>query len=330
MKTILITGGGGFIGSNLVAQLLARGTHNIVVCDEFGDGEKWRNLGKHFVSEFVTPAKLFEWLNANHAKLEIIYHLGSISSTTSSAIDSIIENNFSLSLKLWRWCESHAVRLIYASASATYGDGSQGFDDSSDLDYLKKLRPLSGYGWSKHLFDVHVATAAARGEAVPPQWVGLKFFNTYGPNEYHKGDQQSVISKIAPHAIAGGTVSLFRSYNPKYADGGQLRDVIYVKDVARVLMWLLDNPKVCGLFNLGTGAAVTFNDMAQAIFAAVGREARIRYIDMPEMLLHKYQYITEANMGRLRAAGFTEPFTSLQDGVADYVRNYLQKEDPYL
>ena len=330
MKTILVTGGGGFIGSNLVSQLLQRGSHNIVVCDVFGGGEKWRNLGKHFVSEVITPEELFGWLSGNHANLEMIYHLGSISSTTEQAVDLILKNNFALSLKLWRWCNEKQVRFVYASASATYGAGVHGFDDNSDIDYLSKLRPLSAYGWSKHLFDVHVATAAARGESSLPQWVGLKFFNTYGPNEYHKGDQQSVIAKIAPHAIAGGAVSLFRSYSTAYPDGGQRRDVIYVKDVVRVLLWLLDNPKVSGLFNLGTGYASTFNDMARAIFAAVDREPRIRYIDMPETLVHKYQYLTEANMAKLRAAGYTDPFMTLQDGVRDYVQNYLMREDPYL
>jgi ADP-L-glycero-D-manno-heptose 6-epimerase len=242
----------------------------------------------------------------------------------------VLKHNFALSLKLWRWCSARNVRLIYASSAATYGDGGQGFDDNIALSYMRILKPMSGYGWSKHMFDMHVASAVGRGEAPLPQWVGLKFFNTYGPNEYHKEDQRSVISKIAPQAIQGAAVKLFRSYNDAYADGGQKRDVIYVKDVVKVMLWMLDHPKVSGLFNVGTGKAVTFNDMARAIFAALAREPVIHYFDMPEDLASKYQYFTEANIRRLRAAGYSEPFASVEEGVKDYIQNYLLKEDPYL
>lgn len=330
MKTILVTGGGGFIGSNLVASLLELGTHHIVVCDSFGTNDKWRNLSKHPVSEIIAPDNLFEWLEANHDQLDIIYHLGSVSSTLEKNIERVLTHNFSLSLKLWRWCGAHNIRMVYASAAATYGDGSQGFDDDITLDYMKKLKPMSGYGWSKHLFDMHVANAVARGAAQLPQWVGLKFFNSYGPNEYHKDDQRSVISKIAPQAIQGAAVRLFRSYNSKYPDGGQKRDVIYVKDIVRVMLWCLDHPQVSGLFNLGTGQASTFNDMAAAIFAAIGRAPNIHYIDVPADLVPHYQYFTEAKIDRLRTAGYAEPFTSLEAGVKDYVQNYLLKDDPYL
>lgn len=330
MKTILVTGGSGFIGSNLVAALLDRGTHNIVVSDTFGIGDKWRNLSKHVVHEIIPPAELFEWLEANHAQLDMIYHLGSISSTVEDHIDDVLKNNFSLTLKLWRFCNEKEVRLVYASAAATYGAGDHGFDDNLDVAYLRTLKPLSGYGWSKHLFDVHVATAVARGQVRTPQWVGLKFFNAYGPNEYHKGEQRSVISKIALHAIQAGNIKIFRSYNKQYADGEQKRDVIYVKDIVRVLLWLLDSPKVSGLFNLGTGHASTFNNMARSIFTALGREQKIQYMDMPADLVKKYQYHTEAKMNRLRAAGYTENFTSLDAGVKEYVQNYLTQDDPYL
>lgn len=330
MKTILVTGGGGFIGSNLVASLLERGTHNVVVCDTFGDTDKWRNLNKHPISEIIAPERMFEWLEVNRQQVEIIYHLGSISSTVEKNIDLIIESNFALSLKLWRWCNARGVRLVYASAAATYGDGSKGFDDNMDIAYLRSLKPMSGYGWSKHLFDMHVASAVARGISQLPQWVGLKFFNTYGPNEYHKDDQRSVISKIAPQAIQGASVKLFRSYNAAYPDGGQKRDVIYVKDCVRVMLWLLDNANVSGLFNLGTGKTSTYNDMAKAIFAAINRAPNIHYFDMPPDLAKNYQYLTEANMQKLRDAGYAEPFTSLEAGVKDYVQNYLQKDDPYL
>jgi len=330
MKTILVTGGGGFIGSNLVAALLERSSHNIVVCDIFGSNEKWRNLSRHQPFEIISPEQMFEWLEANRQHIDMIYHLGAVSSTVEKNVDLVLKTNFALTLKLWRWCIAHGTRLVYTSSAATYGAGEHGFDDNIDLTYMCKLKPLSGYGWSKHLFDVHVAKEMARGEAKLPQWVGLKVFNSYGPNEYHKDDQRSVISKMAPQAIQGAAVRLFRSYNERYPDGGQKRDVIYVKDCARVMLWCLDNAQVSGLFNLGTGQPSTFNSMASAIFAAIGRKPNIHYIDMPEDLVHNYQYITEAKMDRLRAAGYSEPFTTLEAGIKDYVQNYLLKDDPYL
>lgn len=329
MKYILVTGGGGFVGSNLVSGLMKRGTHHIVVCDAFGQSEKWRNLIKHHVYEIISPERLFEWLEAHKQHIDMVYHMGSMSSTVEKDIDMILEHNYALSLKLWRWCNAHNVRIIYASAAATYGNGAQGFDDSTDLSYLAALRPMSGYGWSKHLFDVHVATKAARGETTVPQWVGLKFFNLYGPNEYHKGDQKSVISKITMQAIHGGRVNLFRSYNPNYKDGEQKRDVIYVKDAVRVMLWLLDHPGVSGLFNLGTGSASTFNQMANAIFTAMNRKPNIYYVDMPESLVPSYQYFTEAKMSKLIEAGYNEGFMTLEQGITDYVQNHLLKVDPY-
>ena len=331
MKAILVTGGGGFIGSNLVAALVARGTHHVVVCDSFGNTLKWRNLAKHPVHEIIAPDQIFDWLEFNRSSLDMVYHLGAVSSTVENDIDFILKNNFNLSLKLWRWCNVRGVRLIYTSSSATYGDGAMGFDDSTDLKYIHSLKPMSGYGWSKHLFDVQVVGSVARGEASLPQWVGLKLFNTYGPNEYHKDDQQSVITKVASHAIQAGTVKLFRSYNPNYADGEQRRDVIYVADVVRVLLWFLEYPGVSGLFNLGTGEACSFNQMARAIFAAIGTAPRVSYTDMPESLVPIYQYITQANMQKLRAVGYTEPFTTPEVGIREYIQKYLtKKSDPYL
>lgn len=330
MKTILVTGGGGFIGSNLVSALLERDTHNIVVCDFFGVSDKWRNLGKHHVFEIIEPVHMFEWLEVNRQHIDMVYHLGSVSSTLEKDVDLILKNNFTLSLKIWRWCNARQVRLVYASSSATYGDGSNGFEDSIDLSYLRKLKPMSGYGWSKQLFDTHVAGAVARGECAVPQWVGLKFFNNYGPNEYHKEDQRSVIAKIAPQAIQGAAVRLFRSYNPKYGDGEQMRDMVYVKDSVKVMLWCLDNANVSGLFNIGSGKARSFNDMARAIFSAIGRDPKITYTDMPEDLISNYQYFTEGNISKLRAAGYAHPFTSIEDGVSDFVQNYLLKPDIYL
>lgn len=330
MKTILVTGGGGFIGSNLVAALLTRDTHRVVVCDAFGHNDKWRNLSKHPVYEIIEPTQLFAWLEENRQQLDMIFHMGAISSTVETDIDLILHNNFTLSLRLWRWCMAHSVRLIYASSSATYGDGSTGFDDNMDLAYMRTLRPMSGYGWSKHLFDMHVLTEHHVHHGQLPQWVGLKFFNVYGPNEYHKGDQRSVVAKIAPNALQGAAVRLFRSYNAKFGDGEQMRDVLYVKDVVKVMLWLYDHPEIYGLYNLGTGKAVSFNAMARAIFDAIGRAPNIHYIDMPESLIANYQYYTEANIAKLRAAGYDAPFTSLEDGVRDFVQHYLMQPDPYL
>ncbi len=330
MKTILVVGGGGFLGSNLVAKLLERGTHHVVVCDTFGSNDKWRNLARNPVYEMIQPEHMFEWLEFNRQHIDMVFHLGSISSTTERNIDLLLKHNFSLSVKIWRWCNVRGIRMLYSSSASTYGDGQHGFDDSIDIAYLRKLEPMSGYGWSKHMFDMHVATAVAQGECQLPQWVGLKVFNAYGPNEFHKDDHRSVISKIAPHAIQGGSVKLFHSNNPQYPDGGQKRDVIYVKDCVQVMLWFLDHPKVSGLFNLGTGKASTFNEMAAAIFTALNRPSNIHYIDMPEGLAKNYQYFTEAKMERLRAAGYTAEFTPVNEGIRDFVTNYLVKDDPYL
>lgn len=330
MQMIVVTGGAGFIGSNLVAELSKRGTHKVVVCDRFGSDERWRNLVAHPVHELVSPEKLIPWLDANKSLVDVIFHLGAVSNTTETDSDLLIETNFTLSLRLWRWSTFNAKRFIYASSSYTYGDGEHGFDDNPSLDYLRKLRPLSAYGWSKHQFDWHVASTAARKEPVPPQWSGLKFFNLYGPNEYHKESQRSVVCQIAQHAMQGGMVKLFKSYNKQYADGGQMRDFVHVKDAVKVMLWLLDHPKVSGIYNVGTGKARTFEDLANAIFAALNRNPHIHYVDMPEHLTQKYQYFTEAKMERLQSVGYTESFLSLEDGVRDYVQNYLAKDDPYL
>jgi len=329
MKTILVTGGAGFIGSNLVAALQERGTHRVVVCDNMGHDDKWRNLRKHHIFEMVPTAQLFPWLHANASSLEMIFHLGGVSSTVEKDMDLVLQNNFTLSIDLWRWCSANGVRLLYNASSAVYGDGEQGFADNMDLAYLTSLRPMGGYGWSKLLFDVHVATVTRDGETPPPQWIGLRLFNNYGPNEYHKHDHQSVISKIAPHAIQGGRVNLYRSQRPDYEDGGQKRDVVYVKDGVKVMLWCLENPGVSGLFNLGSGIARSFNDMAHAIFAALGRAPNIHYVDMPERLAPHYQYFTQANMSKLRAAGYKEPFMTLEEGISDFVKNYLLGDDHY-
>lgn len=329
MKRILVTGGAGFIGSNIAGALADHTDYRVVVADEFASTEKWRNLSKHTIFEIISPSETFYWLETNKHALDAIVHMGAVSSTTETDVDMILENNFTLSRSLWRWASENGKRFIYASSAATYGRGDDGFKDEIAISALGKLRPMNAYGWSKHLFDQFVSMATSGTEKTPPQWAGLKFFNVYGPNEYHKDDQRSVVHQIFPHALHGRPVKLFKSYNEKYKDGGQLRDFVYVKDCVKVVAWLLANPQVNGLFNVGTGKARSFEDLATATFAAVGKAPAIQYIEMPEQIRGKYQYFTEASMERLRAAGYTEPFASLEDGIKDYVQNYLLQEDPY-
>ncbi len=326
---IVVTGGAGFIGSNIVAALEERGRGPVVVCDRLRDGNKWRNLAKRELADIVHPDTLITHLDGHAREIEAVIHMGAISSTTETDADLIIETNFHLSLALWRWCAENGVRLIYASSAATYGDGSSGFADDTAPEALAKLRPLNAYGWSKHLFDRRVIRLAGDGAAKPLQWAGLKFFNVYGPNEGHKGSMQSVVAHIYPVAKAGQTARLFKSHHPDYADGGQLRDFIWVGDCVEVVLWLLDHPEVSGIFNCGTGQARSFADLAAAVYAALGRNAQIEYVPTPENIRDKYQYYTQADMGRLRAAGFDKPFTSLEDGVGTYVRQFLDRDDPY-
>jgi ADP-L-glycero-D-manno-heptose 6-epimerase len=323
----VVTGGAGFIGSNIVAALDERRAGSVLVCDRLRDGVKWSNLAKRELIDIVPPEELFAFLDRHPRDVEAVIHMGAISSTVETDADRIIANNYRLSLGLWRWCAHHQVPLIYASSAATYGDGTQGFDDDRDPKVLAALRPLNAYGWSKHLFDRRVTRMLAGGEAPPPQWVGLKFFNVYGPNEYHKGDQKSVAVQIHERVGRGEAARLFKSHRPDYADGGQLRDFIWVGDCVDIVLWLLDHPSVSGLFNCGTGKARSFADLAKAVFAALDRKPKIDYAPMPESLRAKYQYFTEARMDRLRAAGYGKPFTALEEGVARYVRDYLVQAD---
>jgi ADP-L-glycero-D-manno-heptose 6-epimerase len=325
---ILVTGGAGFIGSNIAAGLVERKLP-VAICDRFRSGNKWRNISKLELRDVVAPEVLTQWLEANASEVETIIHMGAISSTTESNVDLIMEVNFTLSRTLWHWCASRGKRLIYASSAATYGAGEHGFDDDGSLDALAKLRPLNAYGWSKHLFDRWVARELAEGNARPPQWAGLKFFNVYGPNEYHKGGMQSVVAQKYSPAAAAEPFTLFRSYRPDVADGGQKRDFVYVRDCVDVVLWLLDQANVNGLFNLGTGQARSFDDLAHAVCAALKRPADIQYVDMPEAIRPNYQYFTEAAMERLRKAGYSQPFTSLAEGVQDYVGRYLSQPDRY-
>jgi ADP-L-glycero-D-manno-heptose 6-epimerase len=325
---ILVTGGAGFIGSNITAALAGRG-RSVAVCDRLRQADKWRNLSKVVLREVVEPAALFTWLEDNAADIEAIVHMGAISSTTEADVDLIVQVNFRLSIALWRWCARHTRRFIYASSAATYGGGEQGFDDDASPAALARLRPLNPYGWSKHLFDQWVARELSEAAPRPPQWAGLKFFNVYGPNEYHKGSMRSVVALKYPLASSARPVTLFRSHRPDVPDGGQKRDFVYVRDCVAVVLWLLDRPDVNGLFNLGTGQARSFADLARALFSALQQPPRIEYLDTPPAILAHYQYFTEARMERLREAGYAQPFTSLEDGVRDYVERYLSQSDPY-
>ncbi len=326
---IVVTGGAGFIGSNIVAALEARGHTGIVVCDRLPGDERWQNVASRTLAATVPPERLFDFLRANAASIDAIIHMGAISSTTESDVGLLLENNYLLSVALWDWCTDNGARFLYASSAATYGDGAEGFDDDSSPGALAKLRPLNAYGWSKHMFDRRVVRLLAEGAGRPRQWAGFKFFNVYGPNEYHKGSQRSVVHQAWGTAVAAKPVVLFRSHRAGVADGDQARDFVYVDDAVDVVLWFLDHPEVSGLFNLGSGKARSFKDLAHAVFAASGRKANIEFIDTPAAIRERYQYFTEAPMRRLRDAGYTRPFTSLEDGVRRYVQDFLATNHPY-
>ncbi len=325
---ILVTGGAGFIGSNLVAALCERGAR-VAVCDHLGGGDKWRNIAKRDLEDLIAPEALTGFLESAGGAVAAIIHLGATSNTTASDGDAVAHNNFGLSKALWSWCCAHDRPLIYASSAATYGDGAAGFDDDLSADHLARLRPLNLYGWSKHLFDRWVGHRVSSGGETPPQWAGLKFFNVYGPNEYHKGDQASVVYQLHRQIAGGAPARLFRSHHPDYPDGGQLRDFVWVGDCVEIMLWLLDHPELSGLFNVGTGKARSFADLARALFAALDQPERIDFIPTPEAIRDRYQYFTQAETARLRAAGYRAAFTGLEAGVAAYLESYLTSDDPY-
>jgi ADP-L-glycero-D-manno-heptose 6-epimerase len=326
---LVITGGAGFIGSVLTARLNAAGHSDLVIVDRLGSGEKWRNIAKRDLYEIVPIDALFGWLDRFGERVEAVFHLGANSSTTATDADEIVATNLNYSIALWRWCAAAGKRLIYASTAATYGDGGHGFDDRRGIAELKQLRPLNLYGWSKHAFDLWASREAIAGRA-PPLWVGLKFFNVFGPNEYHKGEMMSLVAKNYARIAAGEPIRLFRSHRPDVADGAQSRDFVYVKDCAEIMLWLLEHASENGIFNLGTGAGRSFRELMEATGAACGTAPIIEYVDTPPAIRANYQYFTEAKIGKLREAGYMAPFTPLEVAVRDFVTGYLAADDLYL
>lgn len=322
---IIVTGGAGFIGSAFVRKLNAEDMHDIIIVDRLGSSEKWKNLVNLRFADYIHKDDFYRMVRDNTVPFGVraVVHMGACSSTTERDADYLWNNNFAYTRTLAEWALKRGTRFIYASSAATYGDGSQGFSD--DHSRIEKLKPINMYGYSKHLFDLWVLR-----QKLENQVAGIKFFNVFGPNEYHKGDMTSVIFKAFHQIRQTGRVKLFKSYLPQYPDGGQMRDFVYVKDCVNVLWWLLQNPSANGIFNLGTGRARTWNDLIHAVFTAMTVEPDIAYIEMPEELRSQYQYFTQAEMDKLRAAGCPVGFSTLEDAVWDYVVNYLQKPDAYL
>lgn len=322
-KYIMVTGAAGFIGSVLVGYLNELGYNNLVIVDEFIREDKQPNLqGKKF-SHRVDRKDLFRWLREEAPGLSFVFHLGARTDTTEFNYAIHEELNLIYSQHIWEYCTERQIPLVYASSAATYGSGELGYKDSHEL--AAKLTPLNPYGVSKNEFDKWALASSSH----PPRWYGLKFFNVYGPNEYHKGRMASVIFHSFNQVRDQGHVKLFRSHRPDFRDGQQLRDFVYVKDVVEVCTWFMEHDAPSGLYNLGTGKARTFEDLVKATYAGIDRPADIRYIDMPADIRDKYQYFTEADMHKLRAAGYNRPFHSLEDGVDDYVRNYLSIQKYY-
>ena len=315
---IVVTGGAGFIGSAIVWKLNQSGKTNIIIVDELGNDEKWKNLVGLKYEDFVHKNEFIEQImdDALSYSIETIIHMGANSSTTEKDANHLMVNNFQYTKELAKYCLEKNIRFVYASSAATYGDGGLGFDD--DESRLELLRPLNMYGYSKQLFDLW-----AKRNKVLDQIAGIKYFNVYGPNEYHKGDMRSVVHKAFGQVRDTGKVRLFKSLNPKFKDGEQMRDFVYIKDAVDMALFFVDHPDKNGIFNVGSGKARTWNDLVNSLFKAVGKPTNIEYIDLPKHLTDKYQYFTEANLAKIKGVGYKRPITSLEDGVTDYVHNFL-------
>lgn len=320
---IVITGGAGMIGSMIAWQLNQNGRDDLVIVDRAQHPDQWQNLCHRNYANYLDKDELLPWLESG-AKVDAIIHMGAISATTERDFNRLVQDNIRYSQRLWQWCADNQVPFLYASSAATYGDGERGYDDSSS----DNLRPLNGYGYSKQFFDLWALRQVEAGNA-PPQWCGFKFFNVYGPNEYHKERMASVAFHSFNQFRDSGTIKLFRSHRPDFEDGMQLRDFVYVKDAAAVVTFFLEQTEQSGIYNVGTGQARAFLDLAKAVIVSQRQQPDITFIDMPQDLQGKYQYFTQANIAKLRAAGYDRPFTSLEEGVRDYVQNYLLKNDPY-
>jgi len=322
-EMIVVTGAAGFIGSCLTGFLNALGFENIVIVDEFSREDKISNLeGKQFAYK-IERGNLFNWLKTENPPIASVFHLGARTDTTEFDYSVHEKLNVVFSQNIWNYCTEKQIPLVYASSAATYGAGEFGYDDNHNV--VEKLQPLNAYGISKNEFDKW----ALNQNDAPPAWFGLKFFNVYGPNEFHKARMASVIFHSVNQIKASGLVKLFKSHRPDFKDGQQLRDFIYVKDLLKVAVWLMENKPSSGLYNLGTGIARSFEDLVKATFAALDLEPNIEFIDMPEDIRDKYQYFTEANMSKLKAVGYKDDFYSLENGVDDYVRNYLSEHKYY-
>jgi ADP-L-glycero-D-manno-heptose 6-epimerase len=326
---LIVTGGGGFIGSVLVWALNQSGHADVIIVDHFGRDDKWRNIAKRDFFEIVPLDRMPDWLERYGSEVDTVFHLGANSSTTETDADLVIETNLNSSIGWWRWCAAQGKKLLYASSAATYGDGKHGFDDAGDYVSLKQLQPLNLYGWSKHAFDLWALREAAKGHA-PPLWVGLKFFNVFGPNEYHKDFMMSLVAKNYSKIAAGERIRLFKSHRPDVADGDQKRDFIYVKDCADAILWLWRHAKENGIYNIGSGTARSFRELMEATGVACGIRVNVDYVDTPPEIRFNYQYLTEAKLNRLQAAGYNTEFRSLGDAIKDFVINYLAKPDSYL
>ncbi len=316
----IVTGGAGFIGSNVVRELNARGETDILIVDELGEDEKWKNLVGLQYEDYIDKDDLFDCLEElSLKKIKVIYHLGACSATTETDADYLAYNNYHYTRALCETCLDNGIRFVYASSAATYGDGTLGYSDADEK--TAGYKPLNMYGYSKHMFDLWALKSGAAEKIA-----GLKYFNVYGPGEAHKDDMRSVVHKAYGQILKEGGMTLFKSDRPDYADGEQVRDFVYVKDAVAQTLWFGENPQVSGIFNCGTGEPRTWVDLVSAVFRALGREPNIQFIDMPQHLKGKYQYHTQADLTKLRAAGYDQPFTSLEDGITDYVQNYLNVE----